>query len=396
MLGIKPSDNFKKAFYALRDALSGVEGVATVFGREKSDYSTMQKKENLDFKRDPVEVLDKIAFTIVIDDCENPMSIINRIFNKIKSSDKFSSLGNHGNEKKKKEYLSKKKEYTTKDWDYRVHNYVGNADGTCSYAKDNGYSSFHCGFRFNGIPIEIHIETVKMFNNNNFGEKANHDKVHKVKSQIDDAELDDLITMLKFFKDFNDSSNDKGRNTNFHENTLARNRKGRYIVLNDDIIPKLSALLKTYNIDLNSCLRTEDNTISNSTFIEIQKIVNRHFLHDLIILHANNITDEESSINQAYTRLLNQIKAIENEIQYKFPLQESIKNYCKYLGIKIAKKTTEELLKECIIRTNPVLYQLNKNNKLQSTTKHDILLDCGSYSSDLFSALPPLGLQVAN
>ena len=373
-MNINPSVEFQDAFCALNNALEGVEGVATIFGREKSKYSIKCKEES-----NP-EVLDKVAFTIVLDNCKNPMDAISIIFDKL--CEKFEPLGEHGTEKKKKDYRQSPKGYTENDWIYRVHNYVGSKDGTYSFAKDNGYSSFHCGFRFNGTPIEIHIETEEMFMTNNFG-SADHDKVHKSVSSIRDiskdynvkeddiAELESLIISLETLNDRNFinwyNENRELLSTNINPTPIG----GKFTLKKKKKIPLLMEYLSKHN--LKGDIFSQNNCIE-----EVMKVLNRYYLHKLIILYANGITDYASLI-----RACNNLKA---HLPHGFPLRQSVIYYCDYLGIETDNKTTDELLIECIGDTNPILYRSNNGNSIP-TNKDELSKEIRCYSNSVIEVI---------
>ena len=349
---INKTINFQDTFKALNSALSGVEGVATVFGREKSAYSTKKKLEDLKFKGKPKEIFDLIAFTIIVNSEED----IRKVFEKLKSDSNFSPLGDHGTAESKEEYLRSDKKYTQDDWEYRVHNYIG------KNAKPNGYSSFHCGFKYNEIPIEIHIETREMFMENNFG-SADHNGVYKARPTTDTFFRD----ILSLFETLHSNGELKKAFHNLveeHDNT------------ENTFFNNFSELLKKFNINLSEltskCLSELTNKYlsDEEIFEEISKVLNRYYLHELIILYANDITNEES-LRKAYDNLIINLPP-------NFPLEESVKIYCEFLGIPYNGDIKENLIK-CIVATNPVLYDSN----LEPTTKRYLRCNLGSYSEQI-------------
>ena len=318
---INKTINFQDTFKALNSALSGVEGVATVFGREKSAYSTKKKLEDLKFKGKPKEIFDLIAFTIIVNSEED----IRKVFEKLKSDSNFSPLGDHG-------------------------------------TKPNGYSSFHCGFKYNEIPIEIHIETREMFMENNFG-SADHNGVYKARPTTDTFFRD----ILSLFETLHSNGELKKAFHNLveeHDNT------------ENTFFNNFSELLKKFNINLSEltskCLSELTNKYlsDEEIFEEISKVLNRYYLHELIILYANDITNEES-LRKAYDNLIINLPP-------NFPLEESVKIYCEFLGIPYNGDIKENLIK-CIVATNPVLYDSN----LEPTTKRYLRCNLGSYSEQI-------------
>ena len=316
------------------------------------------------------------------------MKAINDIFNKLKSSDKFKPLGEHGTSEKKQQYLKSEKGYTEEDWTYRVHNYIGD------YAKPNGYSSFHCGFMYGDTPIEIHIETKSMFMVNNFG-SADHNGVYKSRPQITDflsnydikkrdiKRLDKIIRSLEMLDDKSFKKwykrNQKISSMNIKPNSIL----GRFTKQKENILPLLIKFLEKHNLSEN-CLTYP--FLSNPKQ-NIMNVLNRYYLHELIVLHANSITDDAS-----LSRACNNLKA---HLPHGFPLDESVNFYYDYLGIEkeTKPKTTDELLKECISHTNPILYKLD-GKKLIPTTMDIISRNIGDYYNSVTNLnLPNLNIE---
>ena len=257
------------------------------------------------------------------------------------------------------------KKYSKFDWPYRVHDYTGDN------VKSNGYSSFHCGFNFNGIPIEIHIETKEMFMTNNFG-SADHNGVYKSRPQITDfssdcdmkkRDLKKLAKIIRSLEMLDDDAfkkwyerNQKVSSMNIKPNSIL----GRFTKQKENILPLLIKFLEKHNLSKDFLTYP----IPSDSVQKIKEVLNRYHLHELIVLYANGITDYASLI-----RACNNLKA---HLPHGFPLRQSVIYYCDYLGIETDNKTTDELLIECISDTNPVLYKLT-NEGLQSTTKHSLL-----------------------
>ena len=353
-MNINPSVEFQDAFCALNNALEGVEGVATIFGREKSKYSIKCKEES-----NP-EVLDKVAFTIVLDNCKNPMDAISIIFDKL--CEKFEPLGEHGTEKKKKDYRQSPKGYTENDWIYRVHNYVGSKDGTYSFAKDNGYSSFHCGFRFNGTPIEIHIETEEMFMTNNFG-SADHNGVYKSRPSTDNCHQE----ILELFETLHDNDSLLTKLINLVNN---------YDNNDNEFFEHLSELLNNFNININELIKR--GLTDEKIFEIISATANRYLLHDYII-NSNNCHETISELKKYIKKRFNNISPNE----FKDFLKKSIENYCKYLDIQITGDIKTDLI-QCIENTNPILYELDCK-ELIPTTKEKISRNIKGYNRSVIA-----------
>lgn len=342
----QPSDKFRDAFITLNNILDNTEGVATIFGREKSLYSQKQKLENLEFKNEPAEVLDKIAFTIVLDNSDNPSKAINKIFNKLINCEKFEPLrsvinfkdylGLEQNQQRIKKYPEN---YTIDHWKYRVHDYI-------TYPKKNGYSSFHCGFKYNGTPIEIHIETKENFIQNNFG-SADHNFSYKAKPKT-------LPYLAPIFQ---------------HLEVLPKNFSENFQKFIGDIqIQQTNSEfsfytdfkndLEKFNIDLDKLV--SEHKSDEDIFKIISEVANRYLLHECIINNENNQCDFIISDLKKYAKQFN--------IDFNDFFRNSVTVYCNYLEIETTGNIINDL-QECIRYTNPVLYEYDNMNMIPVNKK---------------------------
>ena len=352
---IKPSDDFQNVFCVLNGALSGVEGVATVFGREKSVYSQKQKIESLKFNGKPGDIYDTIAFTIVVEKDED----IPNVYSKLKSvgdSKGFKPLRDIStmdeNSPEVQNYLKK---YSKFDWPYRVHDYTGDN------VKSNGYSSFHCGFNFNGIPIEIHIETRDMFMENNFG-SADHNGIYKSRPSTYTChqEILDLFETL---------------HTNDYLTTKFIELVKEHDSTENEFFNHFSELLKKFNLNLNELINQQ--LTDQEIFNIVSNITNRYLLHDFII-NSNNADELRINLKKYISRF--------HDISFDDFLNNSLLNYCQYIGIKIEDETTEGLLKECISHTNPILYRIDDENIIP-TNKDEINRIISCYEKSVIKSI---------
>lgn len=358
---IKPSEDFENALVALNEALAGVEGVATIFGREKSRYSKKQKLEDLKFKGKQEKIFDKIAFTIVLDNCNEPNKAVRKIFERLKEFQRnhqkafkplrdISTLDMNSSEVKK--YLEK---YEEKDWPYRVHDYTGNNK------KENGYSSFHCGFMFGKTSIEIHIETRDMFMENNFG-SADHNGIYKSRPSTYTChqEILDLFETL---------------HTNDYLTTKFIELVKEHDSTENEFFNHFSELLKKFNLNLNELINQQ--LTDQEIFNIVSNITNRYLLHDFII-NSNNADELRINLKKYISRF--------HDISFDDFLNNSLLNYCQYIGIKIEDETTEGLLKECISHTNPILYRIDDENIIP-TNKDEINRIISCYEKSVIKSI---------